>query len=104
VTDDPCHYVFSVIQPGGAVSCASLYLIEVLVAKIKSVSSLGTPDQPTAWAAVALGGDGRCYGTLINSKAGAYGQFVYAEFPVGTQCLGRVATPDTVTSPNYPGN
>ena len=24
VTDDPCHYVFSVIQPGGAVSCASL--------------------------------------------------------------------------------
>lgn len=82
----------------------ALYLIEVLVAKIKSVSSLGTPDQPTAWAAVALGGDGRCYGTLINSKAGAYGQFVYAEFPVGTQCLGRVATPDTVTSPNYPGN
>jgi hypothetical protein len=60
------------------------------------------PISRTAWAAVALGADGRCFGTLFDSKA--YGQYFYAEFPVGTQCLGRVATPSTVTSTNYPDN
>jgi hypothetical protein len=56
------------------------------------------------WAAVALGSDGRCYGTLsaLDPNHPACESTYYARFPVGTPCRGNEATSQTVTLNQLP--
>ena len=62
------------------------------------------PINPHTWAATALSG-GRCYGVLIAEQPTnpTYGNTYYAEFPKGTPCEARFATPSTVRDINVPG-
>lgn len=50
------------------------------------------PINHDTWAAVALGTDDHCYAVLVRDQ-GIY----YAKFPLGVRCIGRTATPQTVT-------
>jgi hypothetical protein len=60
------------------------------------------PIDASAWAAVAQGPDGRCYGTLVTDTGPYSSQTFYAEFPAGTPCKAEIATTSTVTSTSYP--
>ena len=60
------------------------------------------PIDPSTWAAVALGPNGRCYATLITSSDPPYGATYYATFPVGSRCVGSAATSATVTESDTP--
>jgi len=60
------------------------------------------PIDTTTWAAVALGPDGRCYGTLTEEQSPADGQTYYAKFPTGTPCRGKIANQWNVTNTEVP--
>jgi hypothetical protein len=55
------------------------------------------PIDPTTWAAVALGSDGRCYGLLVTEANADYDTY-YTRFPVHTPCRGQEASWITVRS------
>lgn len=60
------------------------------------------PIDPTTWAAVALGANGRCYGTLAFWPDLTHGTSYYAKFPAGTACRGSVANRWNVTETEVP--
>ncbi len=60
------------------------------------------PVSPRIWAAVARGADGRCYGILTSSSGRRDFKTYYATFPAGVPCEGRMATPRTVQSTEFP--
>lgn len=54
------------------------------------------PIDSSTWAAVALGRDGRCYGTLVSQANPDYVTFYTGRLPMHTPCRGEEANRTTV--------